>query len=309
MGDRSKIAWTDATWNPVRGCSPVSEGCENCYAVRMARRMDKLGGAYENLTEWTLKDPKVRWSGHARFVPEQLDKPLRWRKPRKVFVVSMGDLFHEDISFEQIASVFGAMAACPQHTFQILTKRPQRMLDWLRWIDANNEARLDCAAYLLAEEVKHDGDGGPIHCKYGPSPEGPWPLSNVWLGVTAENQARADERIPLLLECPAAVRFVSVEPMLGPVNLQHISGLAEWTVDVLRAGSWPTHPNQFPGFVSHSNMRTLDWIILGCETGPGARPMEPVWGVDLVEQCQAAGVPVFVKKAPAAVPEIQEFPE
>ncbi|MCB2199676.1 phage Gp37/Gp68 family protein [bacterium] len=221
------IEWTDATWNPMTGCQKISEGCRWCYADTMSKR---LQGNYRKLEGEGTPIPagikRYRDGFAPAFHPDALGEPLRWKKPRRVFVCSMSDLFHTSFSFEQIAAVFGVMAACPQHQFQVLTKRPERMKAWFEWVER--------------EHVFYDPAGkergwkiGSLLCdcsyKVRPSPDchvplhghgnTPWPLPNVWVGVTVENQAAADERIPLLLETPAAVRFLSCEPLIGPVDL------------------------------------------------------------------------------------------
>jgi protein gp37 len=183
MGDNSWIEWTDATWNCIRGCSLVSGGCKYCYAMKQAHRFSGPGGAYEGLTELGPEGP--RWTGKVRTVPQLLELPLHWKKPRRVFVNSMSDLFHEDVPHEFIRDVFSVMIRCEWHTFQVLTKRPKRMQEIVqRWYPKNRA--------------------------YPP---------NVWLGVSVEDQKTADERIPLLLQTPAAVRFVSAEPLIGPIDL------------------------------------------------------------------------------------------
>lgn len=257
MGDRTGIEWTDATWNPVRGCSRVSAGCENCYAEKVAARFHRPGLAYEGLTRETAKG-RV-WNGEIMLLPEQLDQPLRWRKPRRIFVNSMSDLFHEGVPESFIRDVFGVMSRAKQHTFQILTKRPERMRRTAKALGFN--------------------------------------LPNVWLGVSVEDQAAADERIPLLLQTPAAVRFLSVEPLLGPVDL-----LYPKTV-------WPDGPQRCcSGFecgcmgkpvdppLIWGNGGWIDWIIVGGESGPGARPCDVKWIASIVQDCRDAGVPCFVKQ-------------
>lgn len=285
--DRTEIQWTDSTWNPVRGCSRVSAGCENCYAEKIAKRFSGPGKPYEGLV-----NKHGAWNGTMREVPEHLFDPLRWTKPRMVFVNSMSDLFHEGVADEYIAAVFGVMAAAPQHTFQILTKRPERARYWFdrtRTIDEIDAARttihdddgpgtpgrLECLYRALVAEAEHHpkGDGGPLHTKHAADPVGPWPLPNVWLGVSAENQEAADERIPILLDTPAAVRFVSAEPLLEAVDFDS---------PVLRHHYRPGH--------------TIDWIIIGGESGPGARPCNVQWIRSIVQQCREAGVPCFVKQ-------------
>ena len=214
------IAWTDESWNPVRGCSRVSEGCRNCYAETMAARFSGVGQPYEGLAKMTPSGP--RWTGEVRLVSEHLADPLRWKRPRRVFVNSMSDLFHEKLPDEVIAAVFGIMSAASEHTFQVLTKRAARMVEWFKWAasEAARRAHIDAAHFctkLAAEELRESGE-----TKIRGIQAGRWPLPNVWIGVSVEDQATADERIPLLLQCPAAVRWVSYEPALGPVDFRAV---------------------------------------------------------------------------------------
>ena len=238
MSGKTKIEWCDKTWNPVTGCTKISEGCRNCYAARMAKRLaGRCGYSATDPFKVTLHEDKLGY-------PKTIEKPSR------IFVNSMGDLFHEGVPRSIIDNVFLAMHKNNQHTYLILTKRAFRMWGYIssfRKRDSGFYHRSDRETWGFSE----------------------WPLPNVWLGVTAENQEMADERIPLLLETPAAVRFVSIEPMLGPVNL------------------WRWLPD--------SPSETLDWVICGGETGPGARPMHPDWVRSLRDQCQAAEVPFFFK--------------
>lgn len=273
MSDKTGIAWTDATWNPLRGCSRVSEGCRNCYAEGVASRFSGEGMPYHGLA----KDG--RWTGEVRLVPEKLDQPLRWKKPRRIFVNSMSDLFHEQVSNETIDRVFAVMALVPQHTFQVLTKRPERML---RYLSGRLVNRCKAAVDVPIEGVA--ALRSDIRCemvRLGPykGMEG-WPLPNVHLGVSVEDQATADARIPVLLDTPAAVRFVSYEPALGPVDF--------------RCCSWCGH------FGAHdcgaSPAVGLDWIIVGGESGPRARPCDVAWIRSTVKLCRAEGVSVFVKQ-------------
>ena len=207
MSATTGIEWTDATWNPTRGCRRVSPGCEHCYAETMAVRFDKPGLWGDGLTS------NGRWNGRVVTVPAKLGDPLRWRKPRRIFVNSTSDLFHEDVPNEYIAAVFGVMAACPQHTFQILTKRAERMDVWWEWYDAQPCTGAGRAIECAGKHVRWS------KLLPGFVPESrPWPLPNVWLGVSAEDQQRADERIPHLLNCPAAVHWVSYEPALSAVD-------------------------------------------------------------------------------------------
>ena len=283
MSQITKIQWTDRTWNPVRGCSRVSEGCRNCYAERQAVRHAGPGRPYEGLAKSTKAGP--RWTGAVRFLPEKLGEPLSWRKPQRVFVNSMSDLFHEELSFEQIAAVFGVMAAAPRHTFQVLTKRPERALEWFRWVESFGD-RLENTAplgVLLHHAQKHCD-----HAALRRASEvfaQPWPPPNVHLGVSVEDQATADKRIPLLLRCPAAVRFVSCEPLLGPVELTR----------------WLPQPGQRLQYPSPQDLAapSLDWVICGGESGPGARPFDFAWARSIREQCRAAGVAFFLKQGGA----------
>jgi len=295
MGDKSAIEWTDATWNPIRGCSRVSEGCRFCYAERTAVRHIKGGdgtrGAYLGLVKSTPNGP--RWTGEIRFVEKALALPLRWRDPRRVFVNSMSDLFHEKVPDGWVMRILNVMAPTPQHTYQILTKRPDRMRSFFaRWADVTGED-FEFKNARGPEEVRrvHPSPRGQLFAAMldamGKPPKGcaypsfdwmqgmlRWPATfhNIWLGVSVENQAAADERIPLVLKTPAAIRFLSVEPLLGPVDLGAY----------FYEGIVPRPP--------------IDWVIVGGESGPGARPCDVAWVRSIVEQCRAAGVPVFVKQ-------------
>jgi protein gp37 len=242
MASNSKIAWTEATWNPVIGCSHASPGCAHCYAERMAHRLGLMGQErYRGLTR------DGRWTGEVRCVPEVLDQPLHWRKPRRVFVCSMGDLFHESVPFEFIDRVFKVMQTASHHTFQVLTKRPERMREFLTSLVS----------------VPWGGFEFGVSCG-----------RNIWVGTTCEDQQRADERLIHLRDTPAAVRFVSYEPAIGP-----------W--DPRRA---------YAGNMNVNALQWLDWVIVGGESGPGARPMQLEWARSVVEQCKAADVACFVKQ-------------
>lgn len=289
MADRSKIEWTDATWTPIRArrrdngklgvhCERVSPACKNCYAATLNRRNLPSHGTGLDFTRPNREMVDV-------FVDEEmLLQPLRWRRGRKIFVCSQTDLFGEFVTDNMIDQVFAVMALCPQHTFQVLTKRPERMREYL-----TAEIPLsDRAEYVLSQaahtgKIVWDPRGSERHNYYGCGQIGDisnrrvlpgWPLPNVWLGVTAENQEWADKRIPLLLETPAAKRFVSVEPMLGEIDLT----------------------GYVPAYHGIDERRYLDQVICGGESGSGARPLHPDWARSLRDQCQAAGVPFFFKQ-------------
>ncbi len=296
MGERTGISWCDSTWNCVRGCSRVSEGCRNCYAESVAARFCGPGQAYEGLADRARKGSK--WTGVVRMVPEHLADPLRWKRPRRIFVNSMSDLFHESLTNEQITAVFGVMAAAPQHSFQVLTKRSRRMREWFEWVCSGGRAsRGDTLGYLnsRAREAMPQHHRGYVIAKLGHD----WPLPNVWIGVSVEDQEAADVRIPDLLETPAAVRFLSCEPLLGPVNLRGVAG--EPTddeavrIDALD-GTWRTSPRDDDG---HPVGARIGWVIVGSESGPRARPCETKWIRWLRDQCTDARVPFFFKQAVA----------
>lgn len=254
------IQWTDETWNPTTGCSRVSEGCRNCYIertppFRMAGR--KLG------------DP-------VQFHPDRLDAPLHWKKPRRVFVNSMSDLFHEEVSVYFINDVLARVALVPHCTFQVLTKRPRRMLEYFTDAHGNGTPGREGVVKGAAMSVL----GYYWEYDHRDVLSRPWPLPNLWLGVSVEDQKTADERIPILLQTPAAVRFLSVEPLLGRVDL-HRGGFS--LLNRLKSPSGKWHEK-------------VDWVIVGGESGPNARHCDVNWIRSIVEQCKAANVPVFVKQ-------------
>lgn len=261
MGDRTGIEWTDATWNPVTGCDKVSPGCDHCYAETFAERWRGTEGHYFG----NGFDVQLR--------PDKLDMPLRWNKPRKVFVNSMSDLFHDKVSDEYIARVFSVMACAERHTFQLLTKRHGRMRSLLN-SEAFRELVFKCQALELPGDVMGDY----------------WPLPNVWLGVSAEDQKRADLRIPALLDTPAAVRFVSAEPLLGPIELKQ-----HWLHPVMREPSPENHA--IGRRIGKANgVGFIDWVIVGGESGPESRVMVPDYAREIRDQCVEAGVPFLFKQ-------------
>lgn len=288
MGDTS-ISWTDKSWNPGQGCSRISTGCERCYAERLAARFAENGWSKGLIN---LKTGK--WNGTVRFAPHKLAEPLSWRKPCRVFVNSMTDLFHDGYTNEEIAAVFGVMAAAPQHTFQILTKRAKRMREWFEWIDVAAKARSRARLAFCIGAASDAGVWGGVpyvdQVIFERIGRDEWPLPNVWLGVSVENQEAADERIPELLRTPAAIRFLSCEPLLGPVDLTKF-----WF------GHCPKH-DFASGFCidrRRACVQRLGWVIAGCESGPGARACDVAWLRSLMKQCADAGVPGFLKQAVA----------
>lgn len=294
----TKIEWAEEVWNPITGCTPVSEGCRNCYAKRMATRLRGRFGYPE--------DDPFRVTLH----PDKLELPLRWEKPRRIFVCSMGDLFHEDVPEEWLDRIFATIRECLshkwdgetwhpviEHTFLILTKRPERMkkfvMKWLRQEKHHADYFKDLPFIPMRSSPAAklaDIDAGGF-------------MPHVWLGVTAENQETADKRIPILLQIPAAVRFVSVEPMLGPVDLN----------------LGPKPPCSHTGCYNHvthvcegcgrkQGKLPIDWIICGGESGPGARPVHPDWVRSLRDQCVNANIPFFFKQWGEYLPFSIDYP-
>lgn len=236
----SKIEWTDETWNPITGCSEISPGCLNCYAKAAAKSA--------RLQQFEQYRAVKNWDGTTFFAESQLLKPLGWKSPKKIFVCSMSDLFHKNNPDEWIDKIFAVMARCPQHTFQLLTKRPANALEYLK-----KKRFIKFVSGLNDHGDWIDTQNSIVGL----------PLPNVWIGTTVENQKAADERIPLLRETPAAIRFLSCEPLLEPVYL---------------------------------DLKEIDFVITGGESGTGARPCHLDWIRSVVLQCKAAGVPVFVKQ-------------
>ena len=277
----TRIEWTEETWNPAKGCTRVSAGCANCYAERMAIRLKgRKARGYDDGFE-----PKI--------LPWQLAKPIKWRAPRSVFVVSMGDLFHESIPFEYVEKVFAIMTLAPQHTYQVLTKRPERMREFFARYETYPGGKrpvfhLDSQDVALVKaamrprdragfSVEDDGDFAGWHVM-----PGKWPLPNAWLGVSAENQSAANRRVPILLEVPAKIHFVSAEPLLAPITLE------KW----MR----PRWGEAKDDGLQPLSSTCLDWVIAGGETGPRARQPSEDWFVSLMRECKSGGVPFFFKR-------------
>jgi len=262
MGNKTGIEWTDATWNPTTGCTKVSAGCKHCYAERDWARLVHLP-AYQG-----------RAFTDVGCHPDRLDQPLRWQKPRMIFVNSMSDLFHEAVPDSFIDQVFAVMAMAPQHTFQVLTKRPQRMREYFA-------ARREGDPWAEAADTIADMIGLKEH----PIVLEPKdiPLPHVWLGASIEDQPTADERIVELLATPAAVHWISAEPLLGPVHV----GMYLSRTNMPGLSMMPGFTDPLPG---------VDWVVVGGESGPKARPMNPQWVRDLLNQCAVAGVPFLFKQ-------------
>ena len=319
MSDGSKIEWTDATWNPVTGCSVVSPGCTNCYAMALAGTRLRNHPSRAGLTIASKAGPV--WNGQVRFNDYWLGEPLHWKKPRRVFVCAHGDLFHEDVPDEWIDQVFAVMALAPQHTFQVLTKRAKRMREYC------SASRTIRRVYEQACDIAVEHEPKVLLIAPGTTPSfapeqvarneviylDRWPLANVWLGVSAEDQKRADERVPDLLATPAAVRFVSAEPLLGAIDFARIEVIPDRLDDCGSLKRCGIRLNALKGTSCESGLPyqslwngegeppttpppRLDWIIVGGESGRNARPMQIAWARSIRDQCAGAGVGFFFKQ-------------
>ena len=320
MADGTHIEWTDATWNPITGCSVKSPGCTHCYAMRLAGTRLRDHPSREGLTVDTKAGPV--WNGTVRFNEAWLTEPLKWRRPRRIFVCAHSDLFHENVPFGWIDRVFAVMAMAPHHTFQVLTKRPERMQDY-----ASNPRRpyqiARTALDLFIDGRLPKGTAGaeqwPVQSEGDvDSPDDVrlkhWPLPNVWLGVSVEDQTRADERIPILLHTPAAIRWISAEPLIGSIDLRWIAEPdddKDGVIDALVGCNWisvegrgadfaPTRPGWIGTTCKREvvamNRDKINWVVAGGESGPNARPMHPDWARSLRDQCADAGVPFLFKQ-------------
>lgn len=317
MGDKTGISWTDATWNPIRGCSRVSPGCEHCYAEGVAARFSGEGQPYEGLAKFSAKR-LPQWTGDVRFIREHLEDPIRWARPRRIFTNSMSDLFHEELPVKKIAAILGVIALASHHTFQVLTKRPQRALDVLNSLTLDDivNAAIDEDVVVTSAQSKRIGKLVPPSSPYSAKSSAPlWPLPNLHIGVTAEDQKRADERIPILLKIPATVRFVSVEPQIERVVLRE-----EWLLGAFDRCPDENNPT-VPGdgdpcdgcpAIPNDGARgggarggdvcgairgpKIDWVICGGESGHHARPFDLAWARALRDECGHAGVAFFMKQ-------------
>jgi protein gp37 len=253
MADRSRIAWTNETWNVTTGCSKVTAGCANCYAVTAATRCAHIP-AYEGLVAGG------EWTGRVNLLYDRLAKPLQQTRPRRIFVDSTSDPFHPAVPDEFLVEVLAVMACCPQHTFQVLTKRPRRMAAFF--------AQLDPGDVELAARASYRCGGRERAAYWGPEDEMPWPLPNLWAGTTVED-ASSSFRLAHLRAVSAPVRWVSAEPLLGPLHGLDLAG--------------------------------IDWLVVGGESGRGARRMDPGWARELRDRCTEAGVAFFFKQAGAVL--------
>lgn len=290
MSGKTEIAWTDRVWNPSVGCTRVSAGCDHCYAFALH---DRRHVAWKR-GRWPAAPAQYHEPfSRVQLLPDRLMEPLRWKKPCRIFVNSMSDLFHKDVPDEWLDRIFAVMALTPHLTFQVLTKRPERMREYL-----SNQGRASAVEfYRNRTDNRAERLNTVLNC---------WPLRNVWLGVSAEDQERADERIPDLLATPAAVRWVSYEPALGPLDLRlsstHVllpSRMTDHAAAALReklrdlyTGPAKAHAILEAG----ANVVGLDWVICGGESGPGARAFDLAWARSLRDQCAAAGVAFFMKQ-------------
>lgn len=268
----TSIEWASVVWNPTTGCDRVSPGCDHCYAMTMAKRLKGMGQAkYQTDGDPRTSGPGFGVAMHA----DALGLPLKWRQPKRIFVNSMSDLFHERVTDEFIAAVFAVMALAPQHTFQVLTKRHARMRSLL------NTDTFRQAVLVEAHRAKWGTAADLARWE--------WPLRNLWLGVSAEDQKWANIRIPALLDTPAAVRWISAEPLLGPIDL------SPW----LYGKAWASTARDSGGYGGSTitfDPSPLNWVVVGGESGQGARPMDPAWARSLRNQCAVAGVPFLFKQ-------------
>lgn len=303
----SKIEWTEQTWNPLAGCTVTSAGCTNCYAMRAAASAHlRNHPKYAGLTKEVNGKPV--WTGKIGVAADRVwEEPLRWRKPRRVFVNSMGDLFHPNVEDHLIDRAFAIMALSRDHTFQILTKHADRML---AYFSSGRSSRVGLKAFDIVidqHHVNHNSKigervilrGDILHLK-------DWPLPNVHLGVSVENQQQAELRIPALLATPAALRFISAEPLLGPVDLQALdldpfykslrnnpAPRLKFSIDIKIDALGPQRPWEHLAGVDHGK---LDWVIVGGESGPFSRPCDLAHVARIVGQCVRSDVPVFLKQ-------------
>lgn len=292
MADNTKIEWADATVNAINGCSVTSPGCSHCYAMKLAGTRIRNHPTRQGLTIDSKAGPV--WNGEVRLHEPALLQPLTWKKPRRIFWNAHGDTFHENVPDEWIDRIFAVAALTPQHTHMILTKRSARMREYVKTREGMGNAEICRAINAIPYGIGNRKGALEI------------PLPNMWLGVSVEDQTRADERIPDLLATPAAVRFISAEPLLGPVDLACIKhpDVAGASIEVLKGFEWSPPDRQFQisvpmpprNWTAGIGLSRINWVIAGGESGHGARPMHPDWARSLRDQCAAAGVPFHFKQ-------------
>ena len=308
MADQTKIEWTNATWNPITGCSVVSAGCTNCYAMRLAGTCLRHHPSRKDLT--ILRGGNHVWNGEVRFNEYWLDQPLKWSDPRMIFVCAHGDLFHEAVPFEWIDQVFAVMALCPQHTFQVLTKRPMRVLEYFGTKETGDGTTAQARVWSLLEDPGTFVDEQCALVKYWQQRSvdvatnvNQWPLPNVWIGVSIEHQQAAHDRIGPLMMIPAEKRFLSIEPLLEEVDLDDIRPVSEFSYQ-------DRDPFPLQGFAVRAAARhyadsenadriympKLDWVIVGGESGPKHRTFDPDWARLIRDQCKDHNIPFFMKQ-------------
>jgi protein gp37 len=292
MADKTLISWAESTWNVINGCTVVSPGCANCYAMRWAATRMKNHPSREGLARMHNGHPQ--WTGEVSLNKKVSLEPVKWSRPRRIFVCAHGDLFHESVPDHWIDFVFNVMFLAPQHTYQVLTKRPARMREYMQIVLDETEEQ---TAYRFAVSMLHAGLENTPKDKL---PLIQWPPPNAWLGTSVEDQERAEERIPLLLETPAAIRWLSCEPLLGPVDLSEWLVCPNWSDDIpmdMTTGLRECCAKcDFTGIAGFEGLPIVDWVVVGGESGPGARPMHPTWARSLRDQCDRAGVAFHFKQ-------------
>lgn len=300
MADKTEIQWTDRTFSPITGCTRTSPGCEHCYAERLVATRLRQQKRYQGLAMMcgAVGNQEAHWTNAIRLHEDLLLEPLKWQKPQKVFVCSMSDAFHKDVPDAFLDRMFAVFALSPHITFQMLTKRAERMRSYLSAPDIC--ARIEAAAVAIAEGNCHGR--WFAHAFNGRKFLPRWPLPNVWLGVSVESQKYADERVPLLAETPATIRFLSCEPLIGPVDLLQFLPIAAHKSFHTPTGRQVSKtywtPQEAEAFMIPKPM--IHWCIVGGESGPQARPCQLEWMRALVAQCKAGSVAPFVKQLGAA---------
>lgn len=309
--NKTSIPWTDFTWTVSRGCRPVSPGCANCYAARWATRFAGKRGLYKGLAKGT------KWTGKIKLAPKNLGEPLCRRTPSRIFVNSMSDLFHERVPNDYIAAVFGVMASLPQHTFQVLTKRPERAKRWFDWVSPNEQQIILDHADLYLEKGGYDIlSKERARLQFAEQ----WPLINAWFGASCEDQNAINKRLGFLFRIKANIRFLSLEPLIAPVNLR----LPTKTYGPNSGGELGCnhccngdrcddashhYRPECPYCRGTGAGRPIDWVICGSESGPGARPFNEDWVRSARDQCIEADIPFFYKQKPGANGKSISMPE